>query len=124
MPDKAQPLFTCRGANLQLTTDQIFEKVGGFTNYKITSVESICKSGGATVACVGGIYTGPGKTGNVEVAATQSWLGLTAPGKTTLVTLGALIATDIQTSTPILSMTTGSTAAVIVDIFVFGLVMD
>ena len=124
MPSKPEPLFTCRGANLQSTADQPFEKVGGFINYKITGVEALCKTGGATIACLGGIYTGAGKTGNILIAAAQSWIGLSAPGKTTPITLGAPISTDIQTATPIFALSTGSTAAATADIFIFGEVLD
>ena len=117
-------LFILRAANLQSTSDQSFLKQGNFTNYKITSVESNCVSGGATVTCAGGIYTGAAKSGNILVAAAQSWIGLSAVGKTTAITLGAPISTDIQTATPIFSLTTGSTAAATADIFIFGEVMD
>ena len=124
MADKTQALFTCRGANLQNTADQTFEKVGGFVNYKITSIEAVGKTGGATVACLGGIYTAAAKTGNILVAATQSWLSLSGVGKVNVVTLGAPITTDVQSATPILSLSTGSTAAAIADLFVFGVVLD
>jgi hypothetical protein len=117
-------LFALRAANFQSTSDQTFTKHGGFTNYRITGVTAVARSGGATVACAGGVYTAATKGGTALVAAGQSWLGLSATGKMTDATLAAVNGTDIQTATPILSLTTGSTAAVTADVFVYGYIMD
>jgi hypothetical protein len=117
-------LFALRAASFQSTSDQTFTKHGGFTNYRITGVTATARSGGATVACAGGIYTAATKGGTALVAAGQSWLGLSATGKMTDATLAAVNGTDIQAATPILSLTTGSTAAVTADVFVYGYIMD
>jgi len=117
-------LFALRAANFQSTSDQTFTKHGGFTNYRITGVTATARSGGATVACAGGIYTAATKGGTALVAAAQSWIGLSATGKMADATLAAVNGTDIQTATPILSLTTGSTAAVTADVFVYGYIMD
>lgn len=117
-------LFALRAASFQSTADQAFTKHGGFTNYRITGVTAIARSGGATVACAGGIYTAATKGGTALVAAAQSWLGLTATGKMVDATMAAVNGTDVQTATPVLSLTTGSTAAVTADVFVYGYIMD
>lgn len=117
-------LFVIRGADLQLATDQALTRMGAFTNYTVTKVIAKQVSGGASVACTGGIYTGAGKTGNALVAATQSWLNLTATGKIVDATLAAINGTDAQSATPILSLTTGSTAAATADVMIWGVVVD
>jgi hypothetical protein len=117
-------LFALRAANFQSTSDQTFTRHGGFTNYRITQVKAVTRSGGATVACSGGIYTAAAKSGTALVAAGQSWLGLSANGKMVDATVAGVNVTDVQTATPILSLTTGSTAAVTADVFLYGFIMD
>lgn len=119
-----QNLFVIRGADFQLTTDQALTKVGSFTNYVITSVIAVRKTGGATVACLGGIYTAAAKGGTPLIAATQSWVLLSGAGKQVQATLAAVLSTDVQTATPVLALSTGSTAAVTADLFIFGVVVD
>lgn len=119
-----QPLFILRGANMQLTTDQSFVKQAGFTNYVMAMVIAIQKTGGTSVACVGGIYTAAAKGGTPLIGAAQSWVVLTGSGKIVQATLAAVIATDAQSAVPILSLTTGSTAAATADLFVYGYVVD
>lgn len=119
-----QVLFVLRAANFQLTTDQSFTKLFQGTNYRITEVFAERRSGGATVACDGGIYTAANKTGSALVAATQSWLGLSGAAKRQAATLAAVNATDVASATPILSLTTGSTAAVTADVFIVGVISD
>lgn len=117
-------LFSLRGADMQLATDQAFLKLGNFTNYVIAKVVAKRVSGGASVACTGGIYTAATKGGSALIAATQSWLNLTAAGKIVDGTLAAVNGTDGQTATPILSLTTGSTAACTADVFIYGETID
>ena len=117
-------LFIKRLADMQLTTDQSFTKSFTGTRYEITSVVAHCKTGGATVACAGGIYTAAAKGGTPLVAAAQSWIGLSAANKLVTATLAAVVGTDSQTATPILSLTTGSTAPVTADIFIWGYILD
>jgi hypothetical protein len=120
-----QRLFLGRAFNLQSTSDQALTKIFTGTAYSITSVIAVCKSGGATVVCAGGIYTATSKGGNALVAAAQSWIGLSAANKRVSATLASIVDTDIQTATPIyFSLTTGSTAAATADVFVFGVVLD
>lgn len=119
-----QLLFVLRSADMTLTTDQAFTKVFSGTNYQITSVSALRKTGAFGVACAGGIYTSAAKGGSALVAAVQSWAGLTGAGKIVSAALAALIATDVQTATPILSLTTGNTGALTADIFIYGVILD
>lgn len=119
-----KPLFILRSADMQLTTDQAFTKQGAFTNYVIQRVVAVRKTGGTSVACLGGIYTAASKGGSALIAAAQSWVSLTGAGKILAATLAALLGTDFQTATPILSLSTGSTAAATADIFIYGDIVD
>lgn len=114
-----QLLFKLTSANMQLSTDQAFTKIFSGTNYFITSIVARQRTGGASVACAGGIYTGAAKTGDQLVAVAQSWVTLAA---TVIVqpTLAALIGTALESATPILALTTGSTAVCTADIYIYG----
>ncbi len=117
-------LFSLSGANLQLTTDQAFSKNGSFTTYVITAVIARRASGAVVTSCLGGIYTAATKGGTPLVAATQSWANLTGANKIVEATLAAVNATDAQTATPILSLTTGSTGACTADFTIYGYALD
>lgn len=119
-----QPLFVLRGADMQSTADQVFTKLGSFTNYVVSEVVAKRKSGGASVACLGGIYNAAAKGGDALIAAAQSWVALTVAGKIVKATLAAVLGSDLQTATPILSLSTGSTAAATADVFIYGYVVD
>ena len=114
-----QLLFKLSGANMQLTSDQAFTRVYGGANHFITFIVARQRTGGASVTCAGGIYDGAGKTGNIIVAAAQSWVTLAA-AVIVQGTLAALNATTLLTNTPILALTTGSTAACTADLFIYG----
>jgi len=122
--DMDRLLFVARSANFQLTTDQAFTKIGTFTNYMPTVIVALGTSGASTVACTGGVYTGASKAGSALVAAAQSWIGLSAAGKMVVSALAVITTTDVQTATPNLSLTVGSTGAVTADIFIFGTILD
>ena len=118
-----QLLFVGRAKNFQSTADQALNKVFAGTAYIVTDVIARCKSGGATVACAGGIYTAAAKGGNLPVAAGQSWLGLGAVDNQVTATVAQLA--SVQTAAQLfLSLTTGSTAAVTGDVFVYGVIVD
>lgn len=117
-------LFMLSGANFQSTSDQTMIKIGIHNNYRIKDIIAKQASGGATIAVVGGIYTAASKGGTALVSAAQSWIGLTGAGKIVIPTLAGVIDTDIQSATPILSLTTGSTGAVTADVYIFGLPID
>lgn len=118
----AQLLWVLRGANLAITTDQAFVKQFAGTNWVISHVHAVRKTGAFGVTCAGGIYTAASKAGNAVVAAAQSYAGLTGANTSVLATLG--IGT-LQVSTSLfLSLTTGNTGALTADVFVFGHVLD
>lgn len=112
-----QLLFKVSGANFQLTTDQPFTKIFGGSNYTITYIFARQRSGGASVACLGGIYDGAAKTGNILVAAAQSWVTLAA---NVIVPATINLNTVLLSATPILSLSTGSTAACTADVMLYG----
>lgn len=114
-------LFELRGANLNITTDQAFTKVGAFTNYKITTITGRGLTGNALIAA-GGVYPAAAKAGTAIVAAAQLWAALSALGKVLDLTLAALA--DAQTATPILSLTTAAGGASTADVFIYGVVLD
>lgn len=114
-----QLLFLLSGANLQSTTDQPFTRMFNGVNYRVMDIFARQRSGGASVLCAGGIYDAASKGGNALVAAAQSWVTL-ASGVTVSASLASLIGTTLLSGTPILSLTTGSTAACTADIFIFG----
>jgi hypothetical protein len=120
-PQYAGPilLFALSSANFQLTTDQLFSRVFSGVNYAVTGVVARRRSGAASVTCTGGIYDAAAKGGNAIVAATQSWVTL-ASGVIVAATLAALTGTTLLANTPVLSLTTGSTAAILADVFIFG----
>ena len=93
-----QVLFVLRSADLTLTSDQIFTKLFGGSNYIITGIFANRKTGAFGVACLGGIYNAASKGGTAIVAAAQSWALLTGAATS----VAAVVATQIvQTATPI-----------------------
>lgn len=118
-----QLLFVLRSADMQLTTDQVFTKVFTGTNYAVTNVLAARKTGAASIVCAGGVYTAASKGGDALVGVAQSWVTLAA-SKIVAATLAALTGTNIESATPYLSLTTGSTAACTADVFIFGVVID
>lgn len=120
MGNVSQLLFKLAGANLQLTSDQPFSLAAySGSNYVITSIVARQRTGAASVTCAGGIYDAAAKGGNAIVSAAQSWVTL-ASGVMVTATLAALTGTTLLANTPILSLTTGSTAACTADIYIFG----
>lgn len=113
-------LFKLSGANMQSTADQVFTKVYTGSAYQVQSIIARQRTGAASVACTGGIYDAASKGGNAMVANTQIWVTL-ASGIIVLATLAALTGTTLLTNTPILSLSTGSTAACTADIYIFGI---
>lgn len=117
-------LFVLRNGNFQSTADQAFEKNGNFTAWFPTHIIARQKTGGASVACAGGVYDAAAKGGNAVVAAVQSWVTLAATVPI-VATLAAVATGTVMTSTSLyLSLTTGSTAACTGDVFVFGYALD
>lgn len=119
------PLFQCLAADMTSVVDQQFTQTSpGLNNgYMMTNVIARWKSGAYSISCLGGIYTGAGKTGDILVSATQSWAPLTGIGTGVLATLAALAGQKIETATPYLSLTTGNTGALSADFFIYGIVL-
>jgi hypothetical protein len=118
-----QMLFVLRNANMQSTADQQFTKVFNGTNYRIVDIIAVRKTGAASGTCAGGIYSAASKGGNALVASGQSWVTLAA-SVNVVPSLAAVAATALCTTTPYLSLTTGSTGACTADLFIFGYVID
>ena len=117
-----QILFIGRNLNFQLTSDQPLTKTFGGTKYRVLDICAAWKSGGASVACAGGVYDAAAKGGNAIVAAAQSWVTL-ASGIIVPAVIG--VTTVLETANPLyLSLTTGSTAACTGDVFVYGYALD
>ena len=119
-----QTLFVLRGADMTLTTDQVFTKLCGFTNYVVTNIVGVRKTGAFGTACLGGVYTAASKGGSALLAATQIWAALTGAGTAQAATLANILQTVAASATPILSLTTGNTGALTADIFIQGIVTD
>ncbi len=115
-----QLLFKLTGANMQITTDQLFIANFPVSAYQITSIVARQRTGAASVACAGGIYDAAAKGGNIIVLAAQSWVTL-ASGVIVTPSLTALTGTTLLVNTPIFSLTTGSTAACTADFYIYGL---
>jgi hypothetical protein len=112
-------IFQGLALNFQATTDQQLARMYAGTNYIVTSIVARQRSGGASVTCAGGIYDAASKGGHAIVAATQSWVTL-ASGVVVTAALAALAGTTLLANTPFLSLTTGSTAAVTGDVYIYG----
>lgn len=117
-------LFVLRNADMTLTTDQPLTKLFQGTRYVVTNVVAVWKTGAFGTACLGGLYTAAGKTGDIMLAATQAWAGLTGTGTCVTATLANLLQTKYETATPILALTTGNTGALTADILVLGVCVD
>ncbi|MES3022744.1 MAG: hypothetical protein V4857_14285 [Pseudomonadota bacterium] len=114
-------LFELRAANLDITTDQVFTRVGSFTRYRVTQIEAISKSGAATLAA-GGIYSEAAKGGTAIVAAAQAWSALSTLDRVLGLTLVAL--PSALQATPFLSLTVAAGVAGTADVLVFGVILD
>ena len=112
-------LFQIQGANFQLTTDQQLTRMYAGANYAVTAILARQRSGAASVTCAGGIYDAASKGGNAIVAAGQNWVTL-ASGVMVTAAVASLGATTVLANTPYLSLTTGSTAAITADVYVYG----
>lgn len=116
---KDHVLFQLVGANMQSTADQPFQQMYNGTTYSVSYICARQRSGACSILCLGGIYDGASKSGNAIVSAAQSWLTL-ASGVMVNAGLAALTGTSVLQNTPILSLTTGSTAPCTADIYIYG----
>lgn len=114
-----QLLFTLIDADMNVLTDQTFDKAWDFEKYTITRI----LVNGASIdltAADGGIYQAAAKAGSPLVAAAQVYTALTAAAKGVDLTLTA-DAKGILTATPILALTGTQGAAATADFFIFGI---
>lgn len=121
VPVRTYPAAKITAADFTLTTDQPFVWLTAVpTLYAIRRVIARRASGAFSIACLGGVYDTAAKGGNALVAAAQSWANLTGAGKIVDATLAAVIGTSIITSSTIfLSLSTGSSAALTADVYLF-----
>lgn len=110
------------GANMTLTTDQLFTwLIPTPSLYIPRRILATRASGAFGVACAGGLYTGAGKTGVNVVLAVQSWAALTGANTYVDASIIALATTNILISpTLYLALTTGNTGALTADIYLWG----
>jgi hypothetical protein len=111
-------LFQKTTADMNSTADQALTKLLGFTNFLITRI----RVAGATVnltTAAGGVYSAASKGGNVIVAAAQTYAALTGSTLGMELTLAA-VGLAVQTTSPILSLTTAQGSAATADFYFFG----
>lgn len=114
-------LWVLRGANLNVTTDQAFTKNFYGTLWVPTLIIANRISGAVSLAA-GGLYTSASKGGNAIVAAGQAYANLSGALTSQLLTMAL---TGVQNSNNLfLSLTTANGAALVSDLFVYGLVID
>jgi hypothetical protein len=119
-----QLLYLLRGANMAITTDQIFTSVyqGVVCVPSLQNIVLVCKTGAFNTQCVGGAYAGTNKTGMVLISAATNWAGLTGPGTSVHPVAGVL--TSTMTSPPYLSLTIGNSGPLTADVFIYGAIVD
>ncbi len=110
-------LFVLTTANMNVTTDQAFTKLGLFSTWMPTRVRVLNASTSLTTAA-GGIYQAASKSGAI-VAAAQAYTALTGATLGMDATLAAL-GLAIQSTTPLLSLTTGQGGAATADFYILG----
>jgi hypothetical protein len=116
-----QVLFRLRGADMNVTTDQVFERLGVYPSYIITSIR--CNNASISLStAAGGIYSGAAKAGDAVVAAAQAYSALTGPTLGIDLTIAA-VGRGVRTGAPILSLTTAQGAAATADFYVIGLAL-
>jgi hypothetical protein len=124
-PGFSQLLFKLIGANMNVTTDQIFSYVGNESRglqYLITDIRVLNASISLDTAA-GGVYNAITKpAGGILVAAAQAYSTLTGSTLGLELTRTAL-ANGVQSATPYLSLTTAQGAAATADILLFGRIL-
>lgn len=122
--DLGKPLFYLTGANLAVTTDQIFTRrftlPSGYL-WMPRRIVARLKTGAFSVACLGGVYSAAAKGGDAIVAATQSFGNFATKSIVDATIVAAILGGNVydDTVTPYLSLTTANSAALTADLFVF-----
>lgn len=112
----AKPVGVLKGANFNVTTDQIVKMNAG--TYIIRKIVVTNASVSLTTAA-GGFYPAASKGGTAIVAATQVYTANTAAGKITSCTLTAINNTDVQGGNIYFALTTAQGVAATADIYVY-----
>ncbi len=97
-------LFYLPAPDMNVTTDQVFTKLGTFTNYILEGVTALNASVSMTTAA-GGIYTGAAKSGIIITAASQTYAAANAVDSGLAIGIAAT-GRRVLSATPILSLTT------------------
>lgn len=125
--DTSTILFQIIGADMAVTTDQLFVKRTGlrdFTNFVITDVIFVRKTGAYNTACLYGVYSAAAAAGNAWVATGASAAALTGAAKIIKSTLAAIAGTEYAVNAPYLKLGTANGAALTADVFVRGIIVD
>jgi len=113
-------LFTLLGANMNSTSDQFFAALGNITKYIVVNIYCTNASVSLTTAA-GGLWTAASQTGNNLVASSQVYTALTGNTKLLALTLASGATANLQTTQPILHLTTPQGGAATADFYCFGL---
>jgi hypothetical protein len=116
-------LFQLIGADMNVTTDQIFQKIGDFGEYFIDEIRVENASANLNAAD-GGIYDAASKGGNAVVAATQVYTDLTTAALGMNCTIAAAGLQLLSAKNLYLSLTGTDGEAATADFYVFGRVMS
>lgn len=120
------PLFKLIGANMNSTSDQTFDYLGGQLTglrYIIDRILVLNASTSLTTAA-GGVYDTASKGGNALVAAAQAYSTLTGSTLALDLTLAAVGKAVVSGVAPILSLTTAQGATATADFLLFGRVLN
>jgi hypothetical protein len=112
-------LFKLISANMNSVADQQFTKVGSFTTFIPITYRLVNPSISMTTAA-GGVYTGAGKTGDILVAAAQTYATASTVGTSSQAMTATALGSGVRTETPYLSLTTAQGVAATADIYIFG----
>lgn len=122
-----QLLFKKVGANMNVTTDQTLDYLGGELRglrYMIDRIVVLNASISLDTAA-GGVYNAASKpAGGIIVAAAQAYSALTGSTLALDLTITALGKAIIEGAAPVFSLTTAQGAAATADILVFGRIMN
>lgn len=111
-------LYFITTADMNVTTDQAFTKVGTFTTWMPTVIRAVNASTSLTTAA-GGIYDTAAKGGTPLVAAAQAYAALTGATLGLDLTLAAY-GKGVRTNPPILALSTPQGGAATAGFYVFG----
>lgn len=118
IPSSRRMLGKLVGVNLNSTADQAIDISS--SKYIIMSVYAMNASTTPTLAA-GGLYTAASKGGTLLVGTGQIYTGLTAAAKYNVLTLAAVVGTDVLTATTLyFSLTTANGSACTCDLYIFG----